>query len=346
MSEAPLLSVRDLRTHFFLDEGVLRAVDGVSFDIDEGETFALVGESGCGKTIVALSLMRLVQLPGRVVGGQVLFDGRDVLALDDDELRRVRGGGIGIVFQEPGASLNPVFAIGRQLAEVLRLHRGMTHHEADREAVRLLGDVGIPEPEKRTRSYPHELSGGMKQRAAIALAVCARPRLLIADEPTTALDVTVQAEILELLGELQARNRMAVLIISHDLGVVAQLAGRMMAMYTGKLVEIAPTRELFREPKHPYTAGLLDSVRQTAGSREELLRGIPGMVPDLLDLPSGCTFRPRCTFANDSCTRAFPPLEPVSPGRRCACYRMDAVEAQRHRARVGSGGLGERGTRP
>jgi peptide/nickel transport system ATP-binding protein len=318
-----LLSVRDLRSHFLLDEGVLRAVDGVSFDIDAGETVALVGESGCGKTIVALSLLRLLSLPGRIVGGEVLFDGENLLALGPEPLRRVRGREIGLVFQEPGSALNPVYPIGRQIAEVLQLHRGLSRRAAEQEAVQLLGDVGINQPEQRARAYPFELSGGMKQRAVIALATCARPKLLIADEPTTALDVTVQAEILDLLRDLQARTGMAVLVISHDLGVVAQLARRVMVMYTGRLLEVAPTTELFRAPQHPYTRGLIESVRGT-GARgvKEPLPGIPGAVPDLLALPSGCTFHPRCPAREDACSESSPSLVPVGAHRLCACHTV------------------------
>jgi oligopeptide/dipeptide ABC transporter ATP-binding protein len=323
-----LLSVRDLRSYFFLDEGVLRAVDGVSFDIDAGETVALVGESGCGKTIVALSLLRLLTHPGRIVSGEVLFAGEDVLQLGDEALRRVRGRDIGIVFQEPGAALNPVYPVGSQIAEVLRVHRGLSRWAAEQEAIRLLGDVGIPEPEQRARSYPFELSGGMKQRAVIALATCTHPRLLIADEPTTALDVTVQAEILELLRGLQERDGMAILVITHDLGVVAQLARRVMVMYTGRLLEVAPTLELFRAPRHPYTRGLIDSAgRMAPDRRKQPLSGIPGVVPDFLALPSGCTFRPRCPLAAEECAEDAPPLQPAGPHHLSACHLIRLAAA-------------------
>jgi peptide/nickel transport system ATP-binding protein len=324
VSTAPLLSVRGLSTHFLLDEGVLRAVDDVSFDIAHGEAVALVGESGCGKTIVALSLLRLVSLPGRIVAGSIMFGGTDVVRMDTVALRRMRGTGMGLVFQEPGAALNPVLTVGSQLAEVLRTHRGMNRAEGDATAVRMLGDVGIPDPERCARAYPFELSGGMKQRAVIALATCARPRLLIADEPTTALDVTVRAEILELLRELQLRHDMAMLVISHDLGVVARLAQRVLVMYTGRIVESAPVRALFNEPRHPYTRGLLESVRAAGGRRKEPLAGIPGSVPDLLALPGGCTFRPRCAIAAERCTEDVPPLDRTAAEHRCACWRADA----------------------
>ncbi|HUG27546.1 MAG TPA: ABC transporter ATP-binding protein [Gemmatimonadales bacterium] len=320
-----LLSVRDLAASFFLDEGVLKAVDGVSFEVDEGETVALVGESGCGKTIVALALLNLVPVPGRVVRGAVLFDGVDLLRLDAEPLRRARGSGIGLVFQEPGAALNPVYTVGSQIAEVVMLHRGLTRHAAEGEAVRLLGEMGIPEPERRARAYPHELSGGMRQRATIAIAISARPKLLIADEPTTALDVTIQAEILDLLKRVQELHRMALLLITHDIGVVEALARRVMVMYTGKLVEVAPATALFRDPQHPYTRGLLGSALRLGAGRGAPLRGIPGTVPDLLALPAGCTFHPRCPLADTGCTRAFPPLEPLPGGRQCACYKVHDV---------------------
>jgi oligopeptide/dipeptide ABC transporter ATP-binding protein len=323
-----LLSVQDLRTTFFLDEGELRAVDGISFHLEEGETLALVGESGCGKTIVALSILDLVQSPGRVVGGQVMFRGDDLLSLSPERMRRARGGEIGLVFQEPGAALNPVYPIGRQISEVLMEHRGMTRRDADAEAVRVLGDVGIPRPEERTKAYPFELSGGMKQRAVIALATCTRPRLLIADEPTTALDVTVQAEILDLLRDLRDRHGMALLIISHDLGVVAELADRVLVMYAGKLLEEASAGEIFGTPAHPYTQGLLQAVRAMEEDTDAPLEGIPGAVPDFLSLPTGCTFHPRCGLADAAagCMDRFPDEVriPGTPGiRRAACWKVD-----------------------
>lgn len=319
-----LLEVENLTSHFFLDEGVLRAVDGISFDVNEGETVALVGESGCGKTIVALSLLNLIPSPGRVVGGRIVFNGEDLLQMEAERLREIRGGGIGMIFQEPGAALNPVFTIGSQITEVLRLHRGLGRREAEAEAIRLLGETGIPEPEKRIKAYPFEFSGGMRQRAIIAIAISGRPRLLIADEPTTALDTTVQAEIVDLLRYLQDQHRMAILLITHDMGVVAEMAERVMVMYTGKIVEVASTRELFREPKHPYTKGLLNSIPRLGEGRKEPLRGIPGTVPDFLDLPSGCTFHPRCPIGDDSCISEFPSLRNISPERKCACYKVEA----------------------
>ena len=319
-----LLSVQNLSTYFFLEEGVLRAVDDVSFEIAENETVALVGESGCGKTIVALSIVNLVSAPGRIVHGKILLNGDDVLNAPAERIREIRGRQIGMVFQEPGAALNPVFTIGYQLREVLQLHRGLSRREAQGEAVRLLGETGIPEPERRARAYPFELSGGMCQRAVIALAISARPKLLIADEPTTALDVTVQAEILELLRYLQDQHKMAILLITHDLGVVAEMAQRVLVMYTGKLVEMARTDALFRIPKHPYTQGLLDSVLRLGAGQNKPLCGIPGAVPDFLDLPSGCTFHPRCPIGDSRCTNEFPPLREIAIGRSCACYKVPA----------------------
>jgi len=316
-----LLSVRNLAAHFFLEEGILKAVDGVSFDMGGDEIVALVGESGCGKTIVGLSLINLLPAPARVVSGKVLFANEDIVAASEERLRAIRGAGIGIVFQEPGAALNPVYTIGAQIREVLELHRGLTRHEAGKEAVRLLGATGIPDPEKRARWYPFQLSGGMRQRAAIAIAIGPRPKLLIADEPTTALDVTVQAEILDLLRALQAQRQMAILLITHDLGVVAQLARRVMVMYAGKFVETAPVEELFSAPRHPYTQGLLESVRRRA-DRSTPLRGIPGSVPDLFRLPEGCTFHPRCTLADSLCKSAFPPAVLLAGDHSCACYQV------------------------
>ena len=317
-----LLSVENLATYFFLDEGVLRAVDDVSFTVDEGETVALVGESGCGKTIVALSLINLVPPPSRIVRGRVVFLDEEVTQASPERLRQIRGRGIGMIFQEPGAALNPVRTVGDQISEVLRAHQTPTRHEAWRTAIRLLGDVGIPDPERRAKAYPFELSGGMRQRAVIAIAMSVGPKLLIADEPTTALDVTVQAEILDLLRSLQERHGMAMLLITHDLGVVAEMANRVMVMYTGKIVEVAPADALFDAPCHPYTKGLLASIQHLGAGRKEPLKGIPGSVPDFLSLPPGCTFHPRCGLADSSCTAEFPPLYRVGSERQCACYKV------------------------
>jgi oligopeptide/dipeptide ABC transporter ATP-binding protein len=317
-----LLEVKNLKSYFFLDEGVLKAVDDLSFSIAEQAIVARVGESGFGKTIVALSLLDLIPSPGRIVDGQMIFNGKDLRTMDPEQMRLIRGRQIGLVFQEPGVALNPVYTVGHQIAQVLRLHRALTRHEAQAGAIRLLGDVGIGNPEQRARSYPFELSGGMQQRALIATAIAGRPKLLIADEPTTALDPTVQAEILDLLRYLQTKNHMALLLITHDVGVVAEMADRVMVMYTGKIVETGATNALFRDARHPYTQGLLKSAPQLGVGRGELLRGIPGTVPDFLELPTGCTFHPRCSIAEQSCTVTFPPIEEIAPDRQCACHQV------------------------
>lgn len=317
-----LVEVKDLRSYFFLDEGVLKAVDGLSFSIAKQETVALVGESGCGKTIVALSLLNLIPSPGRIVDGQMLFEGEDLRHLDSKQMRRIRGRRIGLVFQEPGVALNPVYTVGQQIADVLKLHRGLTRHEAQAESIQLLGDVGIGNPEQRAGAYPFELSGGMQQRVLIATAIAGRPKLLIADEPTTALDPTVQAEILDLLCYLQAEYQMALLLITHDIGVVAEMADRVMVMYTGKIVESGSTQSVFHSPLHPYTRGLLKSVPQLGVGKDEILQGIPGTVPDFLELPRGCTFHPRCNISETGCTATFPPIRKITPGHHCACHKI------------------------
>jgi oligopeptide/dipeptide ABC transporter ATP-binding protein len=289
--------------------------------VNEEETVALVGESGCGKTIAALSIINLIPSPGRVVKGKIYFNGQDLLKLSAEHMRRVRGKMIGFVFQEPSMALNPVFTIGYQIAEVLKLHMGMGVKEAERETIRLLGETGIPEPEKRFKAYPFELSGGMQQRALIALAVSCQPRLLIADEPTTALDVTVQVGIIDLLRHLQKLYDMAILLITHDLGVVAEMADRIMVMYTGKIVENAPAVDIFQQPKHPYTKGLLGSIPKMGKGSKNPLQGIPGTVPDFLDLPPGCTFHPRCELGDRDCRKKFPKLFAVDYVRQSACYK-------------------------
>jgi oligopeptide/dipeptide ABC transporter ATP-binding protein len=317
-----LLGVRNLRSAFFLDEGELWAVDGISFDVEAGETVGLVGESGCGKTIVALSILNLIPHPGRVVSGRVSFEGRDLLRLEPEEMRKVRGAGIGIVFQEAAAALNPVYRLGTPLADVIRLPRGLARPDAWREAVQVRAAMGSPEPEQRARSAPFELAGGMKQRAMIAIAMAGRPKLLIADEPTTALDLTVQAEISDLLRHIQDEYQMAILLISHDLQLVTEMADRTMVMYTGRLVETAATTNLIDDPRHPYTQGLLGAIPVLGAGSDTPLEGIPGAVPDLLDLPSGCTFHPRCRLADDECKLEAPPLEDVAYRHPCACYKV------------------------
>jgi peptide/nickel transport system ATP-binding protein len=315
-----LLEVRELETVFALDGRHVHAVDHVSFAIEAGRVLGLVGESGCGKSMTALSLMRLVPSPGRVAGGRVLLDGRDLLALPAREMREVRGAGLAMIFQEPMTALNPVFTVGSQIAEALRLHRRMSRGQAWERATALLDEVGIPEPARRAHDYPHQLSGGMRQRVMIAIAISCQPRVLIADEPTTALDVTIQAEILELLRTLRERHGMALLLITHDLGVVAEQADEVAIMYAGRIVEQAPVADLFARPLHPYTQALLRSMPGGEGRRERL-EAVPGTVPDLLHLPSGCAFRDRCPLAIEECAAQVPALEEKAAHHRAACIR-------------------------
>ncbi|MDP6438734.1 MAG: ABC transporter ATP-binding protein, partial [Candidatus Brocadiia bacterium] len=292
-AEKPLLEVRDLATHFYTEQGVARAVDGVSFDVRRGETFCIVGESGCGKTMTALSILRLVSPPGRIVAGRVEFEGQDLLRVPDKAMRSIRGRQIGMVFQEPTTSLNPVFTAGNQIAEAITAHLGASRKKARGMALEMLEKVRIPEPGRRLESYPHQMSGGMQQRVMIGMALACTPSLLIADEPTTALDVTIQAQILELLRELQREMGMSVLLITHDLGVVAEVADSVAVMYAGRIVESAGVKPVFRDPLHPYMVSLLKSL-PTLGSRQEKLRVIPGQVPDPRRFPTGCRFHPRC----------------------------------------------------
>ncbi len=319
----PLLSVEHLSTHFHTDRGTLKAVDDVSFSLEAGKTLALVGESGCGKSVTALSIMRLIPVPrGRIASGRILFDGTDLLQISEAEMRHVRGNKISMIFQEPMTSLNPVFRVGDQIAEVLELHQKLSKKEAMDRAVELLRMVGIPSPETRIRDYPHQMSGGMRQRVMIAMALACHPRLLIADEPTTALDVTIQAQILELMDELRRTTGTAVLLITHDLGVVAETAEHVVVMYAGRVVEEAPVRELFHHPKHPYTQGLLRSIPSLAEDEKQRLEAIPGVVPSLLALPPGCAFHDRCGFAMERCLQEDPPWEELKPkhGVRCWLY--------------------------
>jgi peptide/nickel transport system ATP-binding protein len=314
-----LLSVENLRTYFHTPHGVARAVDDVSFDVSAGEIVSVVGESGCGKTATALSLLRLIDAPGRIESGShIWFEGKDLLALDDEGIRQVRGQRIAMVFQEPMTALNPVFSVGDQVAEVVRVHTTATRKEAWARAVAMLDRVGIPEPDVRARSYPHQLSGGLRQRVLIAMALVMRPALLIADEPTTALDVTIQAQILELLQELQRELGMAVLLITHDLGVVAEAAQRVMVMYAGQVVESAPVRALFADPQHPYTRGLLRAMPRARRTTERL-QTIPGTVPSPTAWPDGCRFRERCAEAFERCQNS-PGLYDVGPGHQARCF--------------------------
>ncbi|MDB5810574.1 MAG: peptide transporter ATP-binding protein [Betaproteobacteria bacterium] len=320
----PLLQVEDLKTYFYTRDGIVRAVDGVSFTVFPGETLAVVGESGCGKSVTSLSILRLIASPpGKIVAGRLLFEGRDLLGLTEDEMRDVRGNEISMIFQEPMTSLNPVLTIGRQIAEALVLHRGMSRKQALERAVEMLTLVNIPEAARRIGQYPHQLSGGMRQRVMIAMALACNPRLLIADEPTTALDVTIQAQILDLMRGLKEKTGAAIVLITHDLGVVAEMAQRVVVMYAGRKVEEAPVAELFANRRHPYTEGLLKSIprlEQAGVAERERLAEIPGMVPSLKDDIAGCLFAPRCAYAVDRCRAEYPPLEEKTRGHFSACW--------------------------
>jgi len=316
-----LLDVRALHTHFVTSGAVVRAVDGVSWDVFPGETVALVGESGCGKSVSALSVMRLVAAPaGRIVGGQILFKGRDLLTLSEEEMRRVRGREISMIFQEPMTSLNPVLSVGRQLTETVEIHLGMAPRQSRARAIELLSLVGVSDPERRLSQYPHQFSGGMRQRMMIAMALSCNPPLVLADEPTTALDVTIQAQILELMKDLSRRLGAAMLIITHNLGVVARYADRVNVMYAGRIVERGTAREIYATPRHPYTLGLLRSVPRLDEPRKAKLQPIPGQPPDLSRLPPGCAFAPRCAYAIERCRLEVPPLEPVQDEHVSACW--------------------------
>jgi peptide/nickel transport system ATP-binding protein len=325
LAEEMVLDVKNLQTVFFTSSGLFKAVDDLSFTVRRGETLAIVGESGCGKSVSALSIMRLVpDPPGRIVGGSVTLEGTDLLGLNEAEMRKIRGNRISMIFQEPMTSLNPVMRIGDQITEVVRLHRDMTKKEAWTQAVEMLRLVRIPEPERRAQEYPHQLSGGMRQRAMIAMALACRPVLLIADEPTTALDVTIQAQILALIVDLQKRLGTGLILITHDLGVVAQTAQRVIVMYAGKKVEEATVDALFENPKHPYTRGLMASmpaVISLEAKADARLNEIPGMVPSLTNLPPGCAFAPRCKLAIDRCREEYPPLEDFGGDHWAACWR-------------------------
>jgi oligopeptide/dipeptide ABC transporter ATP-binding protein len=325
----PLLDVRGLHTHFATGAGIVRAVDGVSFSVEQGETVAIVGESGSGKSVSALSILRLIQEPaGRITAGEIRFAGRDLMGLSDVEMRQVRGGDIGMVFQEPMTSLNPVLTIGRQLTEGIEQHRGSGPEAARARAIELLGMVGIAEPARRLKQYPHHLSGGMRQRVMIAIALSCDPKLIIADEPTTALDVTIQAQILEMMKELTRRLGVALIIITHNLGVVARYANRVNVMYAGRIVESGSAEALYRSPRHPYTMALLRSVPRLDIPRRTRLDPVDGQPPDLMRLDGGCAFRPRCRFAVDACATAQPPLAAASEAEhRAACFRLSEIGA-------------------
>ena len=320
----PLLEVEQLQTHFGTADGVVRAVEGLSFHIEAGETLAIVGESGCGKSVTSMSILRLIQEPPGRIAGQVRFLGRDLLKLPEAEMRKLRGNDISMIFQEPMTSLNPVLTIGRQIGETLRLHQGMNAGQAEARAVEMLTLVGIPAPGRRVREYPHQLSGGMRQRVMIAMALACNPKLLIADEPTTALDVTIQAQILDLMRDLQARLGSAIMLITHDLGVVAEMAQRVVVMYAGRKVEEATARELFANPQHPYTRGLLGAVPRLGSSLSTAARSklaeIPGLVPSLRKPIVGCAFAGRCGSATDVCRHVAPAVEQKRPGHSVACH--------------------------
>ena len=332
----PLLTVSELQTFFFTRNGTVRAVDGVSFAIARGETLAIVGESGCGKSMTALSLMRLIaDPPGRIVGGEVMLEGVDLLKLAEDEMRAMRGRDISMIFQEPMTSLNPVMTIGRQIGEVLTMHQKMSRAEEQAKVVEMLSLVRIPEPAQRAKEYPHQLSGGMRQRAMIAMALACSPKVLLADEPTTALDVTIQAQILELIADLQRKLGTAVVLITHDLGVVAEMAQRVIVMYAGRKVEEASAEDLFADPQHPYTQGLMASIPRLGLMRGETesasrLQEIAGIVPPLYNLPQGCAFAPRCPRADDRCRAEFPSYEEKRPGHWAACWHPGNAKERAH----------------
>jgi peptide/nickel transport system ATP-binding protein/oligopeptide transport system ATP-binding protein len=334
---AHLLEVQDLRTHFPTRAGLVKSVDGVSFYLDRGELLGLVGESGCGKSITALSVMRLIAPPGKIVSGHITFDGKDLLKLSDEEMRQMRGDDIAMIFQDPMTSLNPVFTVGEQIAEALRLHRNLSRKQAWEATIEAMREVAIPDPARRVGDYPHQLSGGMRQRIMIAMALACDPKLLIADEPTTALDVTIQAQILELLDDLRKQRELAVLLITHDLGVVAEVADRVAVMYTGRIVEESPVDELFARPKHPYTEGLLRSVPKLTSefaAKKDRLETIEGVVPRPTDLPPGCHFAPRCPHRMPRCTDEAIPFYALDGGVkvRCVLYDLAAAVSVDHRA--------------
>ena len=316
-----LIEVRDLKTYFFTFDGIVKAVDGISYDVKKGETVALVGESGCGKSVSVLSIMRLIPQPqGRITGGQVLFDGKDLLTLDDEGIRSIRGKEIAMIFQEPMTSLNPVLTIGRQLTETLEIHMMMDKEAARNRAVELLELVGIPDAEQRLSQYPHQFSGGMRQRMMIAMALSCDPKLILADEPTTALDVTIQAQILELLKDLSKEFGVAIIVITHNLGIVARYADRVNIMYAGRLIERGTCKEIYHDPRHPYTIGLMHSVPRLDQPRKAKLDPIDGQPPELINLPSICSFLDRCKFAMDRCYKEVPPLREVGEGHLSACW--------------------------
>jgi len=322
----PLLEVKNLQTQFFTQDGVVKAVEDVSFYVMPGETLGVVGESGSGKSITGLSIMRLIPSPpGKIVNGEVIFEGKDLLKLNDDQIRRIRGNQIAMIFQDPMTSLNPVLTINRQISEALQLHMGMSKDQAKARSIELLRMVGIPNAEERIDQYPHQFSGGMRQRVMIAMALSCNPKLIIADEPTTALDVTIQAQILDLMRSLQSERDTGVIMITHSMGVVAGMADRVQVMYAGSIVETASTEEIFANPRHPYTVGLMKSIPRLDARERERLEPIRGLPPDLIDLPDICPFVPRCDYAREKCEQKRPPLLDVGPGHKSACWFWEEV---------------------
>jgi oligopeptide/dipeptide ABC transporter ATP-binding protein len=337
-SDGKLLQVEDLQTFFFTDDGVVKAVDGVGFDVRRGEIFGLVGESGCGKSVSAMSILRLIDPPGQIVAGKIEFDGQSLLDLTEDQMIDLRGSRISMIFQQPQSSLNPVFTVGDQIAEVLQIHQRLSKKEASEKAIEIMRSVGIPDAERRSKAYPHELSGGQAQRVMIAMGLVLSPQLLIADEPTTALDVTIQAQILDLMRELQAKWNTAIILITHDLGVVAEMAERVAVMYAGRIVEQAEVKVLFDQARHPYTRGLIASI-PVLGRVQDRLEVIPGSVPNLIDLPPGCRFAARCTarmqYHLEICTQAEPELLEIEKGHSVRCWLYQ--DAEGHQAPLRGG---------
>ena len=321
-----LLDVLNLSTNFHTDDGVVCAVNNLSFQVNKGESVCIVGESGCGKSVTSMSIMRLLKSPPAEITGQIQFEGKDLLKLSDDEMCRIRGNEIAMIFQEPMTALNPLFTCGYQISEVLRMHQGLDKRAARRQAVELMRMVGIPIPEKRVNNFPHQLSGGMRQRVMIAMALACKPKLLIADEPTTALDVTIQAQIMKLIRDLKEEMNMALILITHDMGVVAEMAERVIVMYAGNAVEEADVKTLFKSPLHPYTQGLLESIPRLEDEGKEDLKVIDGSVPGLHDMPKGCRFSPRCAYCTGHCTKELPPLVDVGGGHKVRCFK--AMEQQ------------------
>lgn len=335
MEKNPLLVVRNLRTYFYTEDGIVKAVDGVDFEVYEGETLGIVGESGSGKSVTSLTILRLLDPKGKIEeGSEIIFNGKNLLKLDDDEMRKIRGNEIAMIFQEPMVALNPVFTIGEQIMEAILLHQDVNKKEARRMAIDMLRKVGIPEPEKRVDEYPHELSGGMRQRAMIAMALSCRPKLLIADEPTTALDVTIQAQILELMKELQKEYGMAIILITHDVGVIAENADRVVVMYGGKVMETADVKTIYKKPRHPYTWGLLNAIPRLDVEQERLY-SIPGIVPDPLHFPPGCRFSNRCEFKENRCEIEMPDLVQVEPNHLSRCFFYQKVEEAQRSVKAG-----------